>query len=226
MDNEPTALELRLKIIGTLLRDARLAAHRSLEDCAQVLGISAEAYEALEFGTRPISLPELEVISYYLSIPLEHFWDRKLLSDSQEERNIDNMDQLIALRHRMVGALLRQARLDAGLSLDTLAQRTGLDATRLEAYELGAEGVPLPELEMLSGALHRSIREFHDQVGPVGLWNQQQHAIQDFLSLPLDLQVFVSKPVNRPYLELAIRLSDMSVDKLRAVAEGLLEITY
>jgi hypothetical protein len=43
--------------------------------------------------------------------------------------------------------------------------------------------------------------------------------------MPVDLQTFVSKPINRPYLELAQRLSEMSVDKLRSVAEGLLEIT-
>jgi len=36
---------------------------------------------------------------------------------------------------------------------------------------------------------------------------------------------FISKPVNRPYLQLAQRLSEMSVEKLRMVAEGLLEIT-
>jgi hypothetical protein len=36
---------------------------------------------------------------------------------------------------------------------------------------------------------------------------------------------FVSKPVNRPYLELAQRLSKTNVENLRAVAEGLLEIT-
>ena len=46
------------------------------------------------------------------------------------------------------------------------------------------------------------------------------------MALPLEMQVFVSKPINRPYLELAMRLNDMSVDKLRGVAEGLLEITY
>jgi hypothetical protein len=33
-------------------------------------------------------------------------------------------------------------------------------------------------------------------------------------------------PVNRPYLELAMKLSSMSRDKLRAVAEDLLDITY
>ena len=226
MDIESTALELRIKIIGTLLRDARLAVHKSLEDCAQIIGVSTETYEAFELGTKAVSLPELEAISYYLGIPLEQFWERSLLSEGEGDRNIENVGQLIALRHRMIGALLRQARLDAALSLETLAQRTGLDTARVEAFELGVIGVPLPELEILSSALHRSIREFHDQVGPVGLWNQQQHATRDFLAMPLDLQVFVSKPINRPYLELAIRLSDMSVDKLRAVAEGLLEITY
>ena len=33
------------------------------------------------------------------------------------------------------------------------------------------------------------------------------------------------KPVNLPYLEIAQRLSGLSVEKLRAMAEGLLDIT-
>ena len=49
--------------------------------------------------------------------------------------------------------------------------------------------------------------------------------MQDFKEMPPELQAFVAKPINLPYLELAQRLSEMSVDKLRAVAEGLLEIT-
>jgi hypothetical protein len=43
--------------------------------------------------------------------------------------------------------------------------------------------------------------------------------------LPVELQDFVSKPINRPYLEIAHRLSEMPADQLRAVAEGLLAIT-
>jgi hypothetical protein len=39
------------------------------------------------------------------------------------------------------------------------------------------------------------------------------------------MQSFVCQPVNRPYLELAMKLSDLSREKLRAVAEGLLDIT-
>jgi hypothetical protein len=53
----------------------------------------------------------------------------------------------------------------------------------------------------------------------------QKKAVQDFLLLPPDLQNFVSKPVNRPYLELAMKLSGMSTDKLRSVAEDILDIT-
>ncbi len=59
----------------------------------------------------------------------------------------------------------------------------------------------------------------------MGNWRRQQRATQHIERLPPDLQEFISKPVNRPYLELAQRLSEMSVEKLRAVAEGLLEIT-
>ncbi len=54
----------------------------------------------------------------------------------------------------------------------------------------------------------------------------QQKAIQEFLTLPNELQNFVSKPVNRPYLELAKKLSGMSTDKLRSLAEDILEITF
>ena len=52
-----------------------------------------------------------------------------------------------------------------------------------------------------------------------------QKSVQQFLELPKELQDFVCQPVNRPYLELAVKLSSMSTDKLRSVAEGLLDIT-
>jgi hypothetical protein len=54
----------------------------------------------------------------------------------------------------------------------------------------------------------------------------EQKAIRDFLKLPPDLRGFASQPVNIPYLELARKLSGMSKDKLRSVAEGLLDITF
>jgi hypothetical protein len=69
------------------------------------------------------------------------------------------------------------------------------------------------------------MKEFQDNRGPIGTWIRQQRALQNFAELTPELQEFLSKPVNRPYLELAHRLSEMNVEKLRAVAEGLLEVT-
>jgi hypothetical protein len=59
----------------------------------------------------------------------------------------------------------------------------------------------------------------------VGKWMNDQGAIQEFLQLPPELRGFVCMPVNRPYLELARNLSQLSTEKLRSVAEGLLDIT-
>jgi transcriptional regulator with XRE-family HTH domain len=226
MSTQPSDLLQRAKILGTLIREGRLAANLSTDECAQAIGVEPETFEAYESGEKAISLPELEALSFFLKLPLEHFWEREPASLRDGSNNLSNVEQLLRIRHRMVGALLRQARLEAGFSLEQLSERVQINADQLEAFELGKEPVPVPELETLSGILHRSIREFHDKHGPVGVWNAQQSALKDFLAMPLELQIFVSRPVNRPYLDLAVRLSDMSVDKLRTVAEGLLEITY
>lgn len=226
MTVNPIALTLRAKIIGALIRDARLAAGKSIPDCAGTINIDPQTMEAYELGDQAPSLPELEGLAYYLDVPVEHFWESRTLSAESQERKQPNMPALMMLRNRMVGAMLRQARLEAGLNIPTLSQRTQIPVESLEAFELGQESVPLPQLEVLSGELNRSVREFLDRHGPVGAWTAQQRALKDFLEMPPELQEFVSKPINRPYLELAIRLSEMSVDRLRAVAEGLLEITY
>ncbi|MDP2776994.1 MAG: hypothetical protein Q8O48_05080, partial [Anaerolineales bacterium] len=58
-----------------------------------------------------------------------------------------------------------------------------------------------------------------------GQWMSSQRAMQKILELPQEMQDFVCQPVNRPYLELAMKLNEMSKEKLRSVAEGLLDIT-
>jgi transcriptional regulator with XRE-family HTH domain len=137
-----------------------------------------------------------------------------------------NMERLIPLRQRMIGAMIRQSRMEAGMDLAALGQKMQMEAEKIEAFELGAEAIPLPELEIMIGILNRSMREFQDRRGPVGAWMLQQKAIEEIRVLPDEIQTFISNPINRPYLELALRLSKMDVNQLRAVAEGLLEITY
>jgi transcriptional regulator with XRE-family HTH domain len=216
---------LRTKKLGVLIRDVRLAARRNLQECARAIGVTKGVFRAYEEGRRAPSLPELEFLVYYLKLPIDHFWGKASISEDQAEAEALDLAQLIELRQRMIGALLRQERNTASVSIKSLTQDTGIPAGRIKAYELGQRAIPVPELEALLTALGGRIETFFDQSGPIGEWMIDQKSVQQFLDLPKELQAFVCQPVNRPFLELAMKLSSMSTDKLRSVAEGLLDIT-
>ena len=218
-------ITLRTKKLGVLIRDARLAARRSPEECARATGVTKGILRAYEEGRRAPSLPELEVLAYYLRLPMDHFWGKASTANEPPPTEPLDLPQLLQLRQRMIGALLRQQRNNASLSLKALTQETGIPAARIKAYELGERPIPVPELEGLLTALSSRLETFFDQSGPIGEWMTDQKSMQDFLQLPRELQAFVCQPVNRPYLDLALKLSSMSSEKLRSVAEGLLDIT-
>jgi hypothetical protein len=44
--------------------------------------------------------------------------------------------------------------------------------------------------------------------------------------LPVEIQEFVAKPINAPYLQMAMSLSQIPAEILRQFASGLFEITY
>ncbi|MDH5507227.1 MAG: helix-turn-helix domain-containing protein [Anaerolineae bacterium] len=224
MDHQQS-INLRAKKLGVLLRDARQAAGKSKKDCGEAIGVSTATIGSFELGTKPPSLPELELLAFYLDVPIEHFWSDDIKSDDPHPAEALRVGQLLELRKRIIGALLRQGRTDGNMSLRELALESGISISRIKKYESGENPVPLPELESLAQALGYSIQEFYNQQGPVSEWFSEQRAIQKFLELPVELREFIGKPVNRPYIELAQRLSGMSAENLRGVAEGLLEIT-
>ncbi len=218
-------INLRTRKLGVLIRDARLAARKSITEAAQAIGISPAFLRAYEEGRRAPSLPEMEVLAYYLDLPIQHFWDSAALSDDAPRTQSIDLPQLSSLRNRMIGVLLRQKRLQTSISIKSLSFETGIPQGRLTSYEMGERAVPLPELEAILSVIGGQVEMFFDQNGPVGRWMNDQEAIQEFLKLPPELRDFVCMPVNRPYLELARNLSQLSTDKLRSVAEGLLDIT-
>jgi transcriptional regulator with XRE-family HTH domain len=221
----PSQITLRTKKLGVLIRDARLSARRTPEECAKAMGVTKNGFRSYEEGRRAPSLPELELLAYSLKLPIEHFWSKASLSGEQPATEPVDVPQLVELRQRMIGALLRQQRTRANLSLKALADEAGISSRRLKAYELGERPIPLPELESLISALSSRIENFFDQNGPIGGWITDEKSMRQFLELPKDLQAFVCQPVNRPYLDLARKLSAMSNEQLRSVAEGLLDIT-
>lgn len=225
MENRPIAATIRAKKLGILIRSARISADKSLEEVAEGLNISSELLEAFENGEDSPSLPELELLAFYLKIPLDYFWGRDVINPNQAEPKEFERDRLIRLRNRVIGASLRKARLEAGMTSLELANSVSISEEQLNRYELGEDPIPLPDLELMTGNLNRTIKDFQDTRGPIGTWIKQQRAMQHFDDLSPELQDFISKPINRPYLEISQRLSEMSVERLRAVAEGLLEIT-
>lgn len=220
-----TQFTIRAKKLGLLIRDARVAERRSIKECADALNIASAQLRAYEEGARAPSLPELETLVFYLKIPIQQFWSNDTISGTPEIPETIDTKKLIELRHRMIGALIRQERNKINMSIRHLSKETGIAPARLNSYELGERPIPLPELEALAGVMGIRVEVFFDQNGPVGQWLVSQRATQKFLELSEEMQDFICQPVNRPYLELAMKLSSMSREKLRAVAEGLLDIT-
>jgi transcriptional regulator with XRE-family HTH domain len=219
-------VQIRTKKLALLIFDARKAQRRTVEECAEAIGVSPEQFQAFEKGLQAPSLPQLELLALYMNLPVEHFWGKLAISEIEVPQALVDKERLLLLRNRMVGTQLRLARNTANYSYKEILDRAGVPEEALRAYETGEQPLPVPVLEALCAILDLPIERFYDQAGPIGKWRNQQGLMQKFLELPPEMQQFVCKPVNRPYLELAMRLSELNAEKLRAVAEVLLEITY
>lgn len=226
MDKRELQLQIRARKLGVLILDARLASRRSVEECAHAMNVTVEEYTAYEKGLKSPSLPQVEALAFALNIPYQHFWSSEALSEKPQKDALEKIAQLIQLRNRIIATRIRMERSRLNLTIPQMAEKSGISEESLKVYESGAQTIPSPELENIAAALSMRMEDFFDQSGPIGKWRSEQESIQNFLQLSDEVQRFVSKPVNQPYLSLAMRLSDLSVEKLRAVAEGLLEITY
>lgn len=215
------AIQLRAKKLGARIKMARQAAGKSLKQLGEVVGLSSGTVSAAEFGANSLSLPELELLAFYLRTPLARFWDEDSIADEVSPVNNLDTERLLSVRHRTVAALLRQARNEKTLSQKELAQRTGISSSRIRRYESGETPVPLPELEILADNLGLALDDFTDPGGPVGEWNTQTKASRQFDELPADLKEFIANPKNRYYMELAQRLSSIPVERLRSLVDTL-----
>jgi transcriptional regulator with XRE-family HTH domain len=226
MDKNDLLIQLRTRKLSALIYDARIASDRSIKDCAEAICVSRYAYKAFESGDQSPTLPQLEALGEYLDIPMDHFWGNESLSEVPQGKETAEVEAYVTERNQEILATLRQARDEAGISLKQLAEESGIKRSTLGRYELGKEAIPIPQLEVLANCLEIDLRQFFNQSNTMKQQRIDQDALSGFLELPEELQEFIAKPINRSYLELAHRLSTLSVEKLRLVAEGLLEITY
>lgn len=214
---------LRNKVLGAMLRQARNKSGKSLKEMARLIGTNPGRLSAYERGLKAISIPELELFAYQLNLPIRSFFG--VDTGTKPLKTDIDPKVMISLRRRMIGALLKTHRMEANLSIRKLARETQLPASRIAAYERGSRSIPLPDLEILAERLERRIEDYIDSEGPIGTQEMQLKTVDMLSNLQPELREFLSNPVNEPYLRLAKRLSELDVDRLRTVAEGLLEIT-
>ncbi len=215
---------LRAKMLGVLLRDARLNAARSLDDCAHLLHLTAGDIEAWEYGDAVPSLPQLEILAAYLDVPISHFWGTAVLGEAAI-RESSAQQEYMALRDRLIGALLRQAREEAGMSQQQMAEASAVSLAALSNYELGELAVPMHELTVLAGVVKKNVSYFLESSSHVGELLMMKEMWKHFMALPDEIRQFAANPVNVGFIEIAIMLSRMPVDRLRSVGASILDIT-
>lgn len=216
---------VRTRKLGLLILDARTALNKAVDMCAKAIGVSAEEYQRMEAGEVAPTLPQLEALAFYLDVPLEHFWGTQTFSSAPEEP-VEPSPQLVKIRQRIIATRLRMARSNLNFTTAELADKSSIPEEKIIRFETGEEPIPLPDLEILANTLQIRNEDLFDQHGSIGNWRAEKLVVQQFLEMPQDIREFLCKPVNLPYLQLARRLSELSAEKLRGIAESLLEITF
>jgi transcriptional regulator with XRE-family HTH domain len=225
MKNNKLYVQIRSKKLGILLMDARLSKKFSVQDISKQTGISEDRLVEFENGRISPSLPELEILAYTYNLPMNHFWGRKILqSDANNEFN-EKFQTLLKIRNKIIGTNIKSKRQESEISSEKLAEKCEIDKDQLSKFESGEEEIPVPILEIIAKCLNCQIEDFFDNQGIIGAWRKENAEISSLKELPQEFREFITKPINAPYLDLAMKLSELDVQKLRMVAEGLLEIT-
>ncbi len=219
-------ITLQRKILGLKIRHVRTRAGVSLREIGQALGMAADEVAEIEVGQRDVSLPQLEIMAVLFSLPVTYFWTDAPLEEV--EREVPTL-KAMAIRQRIIGVLLRQARTESGHSLEEMGNFLGITANQISDYEFGNTAMPLIELEAVAKWFNIPITYFIEGTGTVEGSNGHVTTLEEmaqFAQLPKDAREFLANPANLLYVNIAMRLSDLSVETLRALAEGLLEVTY
>ena len=226
MDKTKLIEELFQKKLGIIIKSSRELKKRTAEECAAAISVDTATYLLYETGEISPSLPELEVLAYYLDIPVQHFFGNQLLEENTVFEDNAELGRFLGLRDRVIATRLKAYREKAQVSPAIMVQNSSLTEEQYLMYEDGSQPIPLTNLQAFMAPLGCSIKEFLAEGGKIGERYREQKAQQTLGEIPAEVQKFLTNPSNEPYLRLAMHLSTLSADRLRSIAEGLLEITY
>ena len=221
------ATAIRNRIIGILVKRARLAAGKSQRECAEFLGCTSFTFGQYEKGLKGFSLPQLEALAYYFDVPAPSLWDDQYPIPSQAEPQDLPLEQMMLIRRKILAVQFRQCRQAAGYSQREVAEMLGRSAYIVSQYERGKRDIPLAELELLAEQCGKTLDDFVDEETiPLGPAQQERRVLALLDELPDDVREFVLNPTNALYLRIAMLLSVLQADDLRRIAETILDITY
>ncbi len=223
----PESILVQNKIIGVMLRDSRVRAGKTVQECAQALSCAPQIIAQAEEGSVGLSLPQLEVLAHFLGVPLYRFLGEEDIGDQEVRTSPLPYDRVMIVRRKIIGVLLRQARVQAGRHPDQLAASLGMTTERMMRIEMGEEPISMVELRDWAETLGLPFDTFiAEDVIPLTETERNARDLRRLAQLPSQIREFVLKPINVPYLQVAMNLSTMPAESLRQIASGLLEITY
>jgi transcriptional regulator with XRE-family HTH domain len=130
-------IAIRNRIVGILVKRARLDAGKSQRECAEFLGCSPSMFSNYERGRRSMSLPQLEALAYLFDVPVENLLDDSRTSSENEPEAAMPVEQIMLLRRKMLAVQFRQCRRTSGLSQRKMGQLLGCSASTVSQYERG-----------------------------------------------------------------------------------------
>ncbi|GAB4550207.1 MAG: hypothetical protein OHK0023_15740 [Anaerolineae bacterium] len=211
---------LRARVLGILIRDARLAANVPPSIVAANVGVDEVTLQAWEFGEDMPTLPQLELLAFTLDVPVSHFFGTQMLPDDKKRTPDIAPSAYYALRDRVIGVKVALARQQLNMSHDVLAEAVGLSTEALTAYEFGA-AIPFPVLTSLASALRKSLSYFLEDIGKLGSQLAAQEQYHRFTDLPEEIRTMLAQANSAPFLEIALMMSRLSRTQLRLLGEFL-----
>jgi transcriptional regulator with XRE-family HTH domain len=217
-DSTSPQRNLRRRTIGLLIRRVREGASCTVAQLAAALQVKPATMKAYEAGIREPSLVELLAISDWLSVSVTALLDEAgpTLPIAPSQLNVQ---AALQLGNHVLGAKLKQARLNADESLKVLAGAVGISSGMLKSYELGT-AIPITVLEALTAHFGLTMQHwFEADAFHINPAQQQQTA---FAALPSDVRAFVTNADALSHLRMAMQLHALPANEVQRVAEALL----
>jgi len=223
LDSQPISGETYSEI-GNRLAKAREAAGKSAKECALVLGVTIKKYQKIETSTIIPSLPELEIIAYFLGVLPEDILEGNHAEFEKKAASSEQLQQIMQLRHHILSATLQLARSQKNLSLKELSNLSGISIAHIKRYEMTSAPIPLNDLTALCKMLEIPLRTLLDQSGFLAEGLKKMEKERSFHQLPAELQNFFTNPENLNFLKLAKRLKETGLENLESLAAGLQQL--